>query len=181
MFEVEMKFPLDSHETVREHLKSLEVTSSTTSKHIDEYFNHSLLDFAAQDIALRIRSRGDQHILTYKGPNLDKRAKVREEVELTFTPEDRSKFRRMLIGMGFHAVATVNKQRDTISVKHDDRSIEICLDEVEGVGTFVELEIVVGDQSEIESAKAYLETLAVKLGITTEPTTVSYLEMLLES
>jgi len=180
MFEVELKFPVASLELIRQQLESLEVISSSSSQHSDEYFNHSLLDFAARDIALRFRSN-DRHVLTYKGPNLDKRAKVREEVELEFAAEEKAKLVQMFMGMGFHSVAVVNKTRKTIKVNHSQKTIEICLDEVEGVGTFVELELIVEAKSEIESAKGHLESLAIKLGIATEPTTVSYLEMLLKS
>lgn len=179
MFEVELKFPLASLDTVARQLETFEVTSRSTSEHCDEYFNHSLLDFAAQDIAFRIRSRADKHILTYKGPNLDGRAKVREEIELELNTDDKSKFRQMLFGMGFHSVAAVNKKRDSIRIIVDQQTIEVCLDDVQGVGTFVELEQVVADKSEIEAAKEHLESLAVKLGITSEPTTTSYLEMLI--
>ena len=185
MFEVELKFPVDSHEVIRQKLKSLEsglfqVLSETTSQHCDEYFNHSLLDFAAKDIAFRIRNRADGHILTYKGPNLDQRAKVREEIELEFNGDEKDKFRRMLFGMGFHSVAAVNKKRDSISVVCEGQAIEVCLDDVEGVGTFVEIEQVVAEKSEIAAAKGNLESLATRLGITSQPTTVSYLEMLLK-
>lgn len=180
MFEVELKFLVDSHEMIRQQLNSLEVISESTSQHCDEYFNHSLLDFATQDIALRIRSRADQHILTYKGPNLDPRAKVREEIELEFDASEKDKFRRMLSGMGFHSVAAVNKKRDSIQVAYQGQVIVVCLDDVEGVGTFVELEQVVSDKSGVQAAKKILESLAVRLGITSSPTTVSYLEMLLK-
>ena len=181
MFEVELKFPVESHDVIRQQLKALEITSESTSEHCDEYFNHSLLDFAAQDIAFRIRSRAGQSILTYKGPNLDQRAKVREEIEIEFDDADKDKFRSMLFGMGFHSVAAVNKKRDSITIVYQDQTIEVCLDDVEGAGTFVELEQVVKEKSEIEAAKGNLESLAVKLGITTQPTTVSYLEMILNS
>ena len=181
MFEVELKFPVASHDSIRQQLKAMKVVKSSTSEHSDEYFNHSLLDFAAQDIALRIRSRDNRHVLTYKGPNLDQRAKVREEIELDLNEEDKSKFRQMLLGMGFHSVATVLKKRDSISVLVDQQAIEICLDDVEGVGTFIELEQVVAKKSDIESAKVNLESLASTLGVTGEPTTISYLEMLLNA
>jgi len=183
MFEVELKFPVDSHDTLRQRLGTLKVTSQSSSGHCDEYFNHSLLDFATQDIALRIRSRHNhagQSVLTYKGPNLDGRAKVREEIELTLASEEKEKFRQMLFGMGFHSVAAVNKKRDSSSVVFDGRNVEVCLDDVEGVGTFVELEIVVEDKAQIDAAKQHLEKLAKEFGISAPPTTVSYLEMLLE-
>ncbi len=181
MFEVELKFPAPSHETIRQQLKAYQATAKSTALHCDEYFNHSLLDFATQDIALRIRSRNNLNILTYKGPNLDRRAKVREEIEITLNANDKDKFRQMLFGMGFHSVASINKKRDSINVVLDGQSIEVCLDDVEGVGTFVELEIVVDDKEQTDIAKQRLEKLAQSIGITAPPTTVSYLEMLLDA
>jgi adenylate cyclase class 2 len=180
----------------------MQVLQSSTSHHCDEYFNHCLLDFAAQDIALRVRSTQQRHVLTYKGPNLDHRAKVREELELEFDDEQRMKFRNMLFGMGFHSVAVVNKKRDSVTIMFEPSEpindvadagdltpnangtaaeITVCLDEVQGVGTFVELEIVVAEKSNVETAKQILQSLALTLNITTEPTTVSYLEMLIQS
>lgn len=189
MFEVELKFPVDSHHRLRQSLATMNTTHQATSYHCDEYFNHCLLDFAAQDIALRIRSRNQQHTLTYKGPNLDQHAKVRQEIELDLVDADKTKFRQMLFGMGFHSVATVNKNRDSIAVTLDSSGgrqfrhpkVEVCLDEVDGVGCFVELEVVVDEKSEIQSAKQSLLALAGTLGITAQPTTVSYLEMLLNA
>lgn len=189
MFEVELKFAVDSHDRLKQNLATMNTTHRSTSNHCDEYFNHCLLDFAAQDIALRIRSTDRQHTLTYKGPNLDDLAKVRQEIELNFEDDEKTKFRQMLFGMGFHSVAVVNKKRDSIAVTIDPlhnhsgphATVEVCLDQVEGVGCYVELELVVQQKTEIPSAKETLQALAAKLGITTQPTTVSYLEMLLNS
>lgn len=190
MFEVELKFAVDSHDRLKQNLATMNTTHRSTSLHCDEYFNHCLLDFAAQDIALRIRSRDRHHTLTYKGPNLDDLAKVRQEIEMDFDDDEKTKFRQMLFGMGFHSVAVVNKKRDSIAVTIDSprdgrpshhAEVEVCLDQVEGVGSYVELELVVHQKTEISSAKETLQALAAKLGITTQPTTVSYLEMLLNS
>jgi len=56
--------------------------------------------------------------------------------------------------------------------------IEVSLDEVEELGTFVELELVAG-ASRIESAKALLAELAGRLGLA-ESERRGYLELLLE-
>lgn len=179
MFEVELKYPVESHDSIRQKLAEMDSTHLGVSDHCDEYFNQTLLDFAGNDIALRIRSRGDRHTLTFKGPNLDTRAKIREEIELDINTEDKEKLRGMLLGMGFHDVTKVNKHRDSISVRWQQREAQICLDTIEGIGTFVELEQVVEDRSQVDAAKATLEALAIELAICAEPTTVSYLEMLL--
>ena len=180
MFEVELKYPVNSHDGIRQQLLAMESTQTGSSQHCDEYFNQTLLDFAGNDIALRIRSAEDSHTLTYKGPNLDSRAKIREEIEIKLNTNDKDKFRGMLLGMGFHSVRQVRKQRDSIAVRWQDEDVEICLDTIEGIGQFIELELVVESKEQVGSAKAILESLAKTLAITSEPTTVSYLEMLLE-
>ncbi len=180
MFEVELKYPVTSHDRIRQQLLTMESTQTGISKHCDEYFNQTLLDFAGNDIALRIRSAEDSHTLTYKGPNLDSRAKVREEIEIQLGTEDKDKFRDILLGMGFHSVLCVQKQRDSMALHWKDDDVVVCLDTIEGIGSFVELELVVKSKEQVGSAKATLESLAKTLGITSEPTTVSYLEMLLE-
>ena len=180
MFEVELKYPVTSHEPIHQRLATLESKPLGVSDHSDEYFNQTLLDFAGKDIALRIRSRGDRHTLTYKGPNLDARAKIREEIEIELDTENKDKFRGMLFGMGFHSVMKVDKHRESIAVRWQDRDVEICLDTIEPIGTFVELELVVESKTQVAAAKATLEALATELAITSEPTTVSYLEMLLD-
>ena len=180
MFEVELKYPVQSHNEIRQQLLAMESTQIGISDHCDEYFNQTLLDFAGNDIALRIRSTEDSHTLTYKGPNLDPRAKIREEIEIKLNTEDKEKFRGMLLGMSFHSVLLVRKQRETITVQWQKEDIAICLDTIEGVGTFIELELVVKSKEQASSAKTTLESLAKELSITSEPTTVSYLEMLLE-
>ncbi len=180
MFEVEFKYPVNSHDSIRQQLLTLDAELIGISDHCDEYFNQTLLDFAGNDIALRIRSRGGSHTLTWKGPNLDTRAKIREEIEINFNTEDKDRFRGMLFGMGFHSVINVRKQRESLRVCWQGQEAEICLDTIEGVGTFVELEMVVASKEQVNAAKATLESLADTIGITSRPTTVSYLEMLLE-
>jgi adenylate cyclase class IV len=56
--------------------------------------------------------------------------------------------------------------------------VEICLDEVEGLGCFVELEIQAA-ANQLEAARAVLLKSATELGLTRSERR-SYLEMLLE-
>ena len=56
--------------------------------------------------------------------------------------------------------------------------MEASLDEVEGVGTFVEFELVV-EESGVEEAKACIQSLAQSFGLT-QGERRSYLELLLK-
>ena len=81
--------------------------------------------------------------------------------------------------VGFRAVAEVHKLRRKAAVPWRGRSVEMSLDEVQDVGSFVEFELVV-DEADIEAAKACIISLAQSLGLT-QGERRSYLELLLES
>ena len=53
-FEVELKFPLESHEPVVQKLAELKAEPASTVEQQDTYFNHPSRDFAQTDEAVRI-------------------------------------------------------------------------------------------------------------------------------
>ena len=186
MIEVEKKFPVEDLEKLRQQLSEMapDVAWVTLSQS-DEYFNHRQLAFDKQDIALRIRVVADRHILTYKGPNQDANTKIRDEVEVDLSAEDAEKVVQIFQGIGMHSVAKVNKQRENLTVRWEATngeaaSVTVSLDTVAEVGNFVELEQVVSTRDEVPQSVATLESLASHLGLS-NPTTTSYLEMLLDS
>ena len=183
MIEIEKKFQVADFKSIRNELtaENFDVMEHAPPKsQSDEYFNHRQLRFELQDIALRIREVGDRHILTFKGPNQDATTKIRTEVEVDFSKEDAGKMSEMFLGLGMHSVAKVSKTRDTIMIRWQGANVEVCLDAVEEVGYFVELEIVVEKTEDIPAAKEKLESLAEKFGLSGSITT-SYLEMLLKA
>ena len=86
-------------------------------------------------------------------------------------------WRELLFSPGFRSVAEVAKRRRTSQVDWDGRQVEIALDEVAQLGSFVELEIA-ADEAEVESARNCLASLAAKLGLGLGERR-SYLELLL--
>ena len=72
----------------------------------------------------------------------------------------------------------MRKTRRPFELRWDGRTVEAALDDVLGVGTFVELELI-ADEGDIESAKACVASLANQLQLTTNERR-SYLELLLE-
>jgi len=131
----------------------------------DVYLSHPCRDFSKTDEALRVRRVGGKWYLTYKGPKLDTASKTREEVEIRTSP----RIREILSKLGFSEVARVVKRRTA----YRQGDTLLCLDEVDGLGNFVELESV----SHSLSALPGLLDILSELGLKGE--TRSYLELLL--
>lgn len=178
-YEVELKFRIDEPTGVDAMLTGLEATQEDLEEHRDTYFSHPARDFAQTDEAFRIRSIGEANRLTYKGPLVDKQTKTRQEVEVGCEagPEGRQKLRTMLLALGFREVHTVVKRRTPFHLDWQGRDVEVTLDEVEGLGTFVELETI-ADGGNWESARDALLGLADQLGLKNSERR-SYLQLLL--
>jgi adenylate cyclase class 2 len=146
----------------------------------DQYFAHPCRDFAETDEALRIRTVGGKSFVTYKGPKLDTATKTRREIELPLDPEDGggAKFHEFLAALGFMPVAAIRKQRRTFHIRSAGHQVEGALDDVDGLGSFIELELQ-ADDSSLEAAKQIISKLAAELNLGPSERR-SYLEMLLE-
>ena len=120
----------------------------------DQYFAHPCRNFAETDEALRIRTVGGTSYVTYKGPKLDATTKTRRELELPVASSDPdgSRFAALLAAVGFTPVLTVRKSRRPFVVSHKGLRVHGALDEVEGLGTFVELELSV-DENGVDPAR----------------------------
>jgi adenylate cyclase class 2 len=177
-WEVELKFRVQDLEAVQTQLADLQASFQAEQTQVDQYFAHPARDFAATDEALRIRGRDDRCWITYKGPKRRGVTKTRREIELALAdPGVSPQLADLLQCLGFQPVAAVRKRRVEGLLSHDGRLVGVALDRVDGLGQFVELEIV-AQPSEVASAEAVLLSLAEDLGLSDrEPH--SYLEMLL--
>ena len=132
---------------------------------LDIYFNHPCRDFKDTDEALRVRLTGGEASLCYKGPRMLGRAKMRVEIEVRV--EDPEKVYRILKALGFREVARVEKQREV----YEKEGVSIALDEVKGLGSFIEIE---GSSEEV------VLRVAEELGLRREDfVNATYLEMVL--
>jgi len=178
-YEVEQKFPVDDLAAVETNLLSLGAEIGPAVIEVDRYFNHPARDFAETDEAVRVRRKGDQHLVTYKGPKIDTTTKTRREIELPLPGEEGTveAWSEWLTALGFRVVGEVCKQRRRAHVEHDGRSIEVTLDQVDSLGEFVELELV-ADEEGLNAARACIASLAESLGLTTSERR-SYLTLVL--
>lgn len=179
-FEVEQKHRIEDAAEFIARLEERGVAFGAPVAQADLYFAHPARDFATTDEALRIRTVGDNSFVTYKGPKLDATSKTRRELELPLDPYDAdgSRFAELLNALGFTPVAVVRKNRRPFHLNHGGREVEGALDEVDGLGTFVELELPANEES-LDEAKRIIAALAAKLALGPSERR-SYLELLLQ-
>ncbi|MEM6330956.1 MAG: class IV adenylate cyclase [Planctomycetota bacterium] len=198
--EVEAKFCVGDLPAVAGRVVALGGVAGEAVLQVDTYFAHPTRDYAQTDEALRLRRVGETNVVTYKGPKLDATTKTREEIELPLAAGASSfdAWRRLLGALGFAAVATVKKRRTPYRLAVGGRPVEVLLDEVDGLGGFVEIETLVGDGpspageldgspaaspdgepgSELDAARQAVLQLAGELGLTRSERR-AYVELLL--
>lgn len=175
-FEVEQKHRVEDAASLQARLAELGAIWHDPLAQADEYFAHPQRDFAQTDEALRIRTVGDRSFVTYKGPKLDATTKTRRELELPLSATH-AEFAALLAVLGFRSVMTVHKTRRPFELTHAGQSVHGAWDEIDGLGTFVELELS-ADEASLATAKDCIASLAAVLPL--GPTERrSYLELLL--
>ncbi len=178
-FEVEQKFAVDDLSALEQQLRALGANIGPAQLQIDRYFAHPSRDFVETDEALRIRSMGDDNVITYKGPKFKGKTKTRREIELPLSPQAAglSDFTTLLEALGFTRVAEVRKHRREGTMPQAGREVTLALDEVDQVGTFCELELCC-DQQGLAAAQETIIALARQLDFSV-PLRTSYLALLL--
>ncbi len=169
MIEVEVK--ARAPEDLAERIAALGATLLTVENHHDLYFNSPQRDFKESDEALRIRIKEEGARLTYKGPKLDQTTKSR--LERTVKIDDPLQMEQILSSLGFVLSAQVRKQRR----KYSYEGAVLAIDEVEGLGRFVEVEA--EGNGDYEEQKQKVLSILSRLGLH-ESIRSSYLELLEE-
>jgi adenylate cyclase class 2 len=180
MLEIEIKFPVEDLRLLEDRIqRECGAVELSSHEEADHYFNAPDRDFARTDEALRLRRIGSANYVTYKGPKRDSATKTRTELEVPLAAGDQTAedFLRLLRHLGYKPVAVVRKARRTFRLTCGGFDMNICLDQVEGVGAFAELEIV-ADEESFEPAQSALLDLARRLYLTVSERR-SYLELLL--
>ena len=171
MLEIELKVRVDALGPVRERLQQFNAESSGRVHEHDIYYNAPHRNFAKTDEALRVRYTGGKAVVTYKGAKL-KNLGLKAREELNTAVESGEVFSGILARLGFIKTAEVNNWRE--HYRYGNASI--ALDEVEHLGTFVEIEVLA--DTETQAATERIETIKKELGITGEAILASYLELL---
>ncbi len=170
--EVEVKVPLTDLHALGKLLQSRGSRILSSETQYDEYYDHPCKSFKETDEAVRLRRRvpsgtrrstkgesGQILELTYKGPRVDSKSKSRVEVSLVVDDSESAKL--FLERLGFKYVTTIIKRRVFYKVGDAIAS----LDDVEGVGLFLEIERIVASGGEVEKTRDELLRLISSLGL----------------
>jgi len=174
--EVEAKFSVADFRAVRRALRAAGARYLGTVVELDRFFDLPDRRLYQSGCGLRLRhvrvvrhvdgGRGGGWLLTAKGPKRKKsRLKIRREVQTSVA--DGQAMVNILKAAGLEPVVAFQKRRTSYRV--DQCAVE--LDEVSGLGRFVEIEG--------PGARA-IEAVRKKLPLPDEPISASYLEMLAE-
>jgi adenylate cyclase class 2 len=179
MLEIEMKFPVADFAPIKAILGQWRARPDEVVDEADHYFNAPDRDFAQTDEALRLRRIGAGNTVTYKGPKQAGPAKTRTEIEVSLESgaEAGDRFCRLLTHLGYRAVAIVHKKRLVFHFAKMGFPLQICLDDVEKLGRFVEVEIVAAEEDK-NQAQEVLQQVTADLGLENSERR-SYLEMVL--
>ncbi len=179
-YEVELKFRTGDWDTIRDRLNTLGAVRGTTVRQEDTYFAHPSRNFAETDEALRIRRIDSHNRLTYKGPLIDSHTKTRHEVEIPFAegPAASHDLEFALTSLGFEPFHRVLKTRTTLHLRWEECDTEIALDEIDGLGRFIEIEAT-ADADTLDAVRESVLRLAAQLELGRQERR-SYLRLLLD-
>jgi adenylate cyclase, class 2 len=106
---------------------------------------------------LRLRKQNDKNIFTLKRNSVNSLIKIERETVI----DNSGQMEEILKYLGYNLVIKVKKQR----IKCEYKGMEICLDDIEGLGKYLELEIITsGDPlKEQEKLLSFLKTLNVNM------------------
>lgn len=176
MIEVEVKAHAHNLDEIEEKLVQIGARRVREEYQEDLYFNAPHRDFAQTDEALRIRKtrsgNSEDTYITYKGAKMDEVSKTRKEIEVAV--EDPLKVGDIFQNLSFRPVATVRKNRTIYTMEE----LIITLDEVQGVGNFVEIEKETEEGEDTEEALSEIFATYSKIGITEGFERSSYLELM---
>lgn len=163
--EIEVKAKLKNREAVLEKLTALGCKFSDIKTQDDMVWvtkTGSLEDFLSNGVFLRIRIQGgakdagEKIIMTAKSPKAKQgdASLVKREHEVVVSSADEA--RNILSMLGLQEAVRVIKKRRTANYD----GYEICVDDVEGLGSFIELEKITTETSEETEGTQEAETTA---------------------
>lgn len=114
----------------------------------------------------RLRTQDGRHLFTLKRPTDNELACLEFETEVA----DRNQMHEAILHMGFYPTVRIIKTRRTARLGE----LSLCLDVVEHVGAFLEVEQVIGPGQSSEAVQAELDAFARSLGVDLERATDTY-------
>lgn len=166
MREIEVKARVENKDALLKKLEDLSCALGETKVQNDVVYVQeygSMEQFLSNELFLRIRESNNKILFTVKyhkdrtqnGNALD--MPLEHEVEVS----SRSELESMLVLLGFFPALNITKRRQTGHYK----DWEICIDEVEGLGSFIEVEQLTHADEDIQPVTDAISSFLSTLGI----------------
>ena len=169
MREIEVKYRVDDLEGLLAALKARSIKVSDPLHQDDQAYAPAGWQFGDSKLGvsfLRLRTVAGRHYFTLKQPAQNDQACLEYETEVT----DRWAMHHAALHMGYRPTVRIVKMRRTARIG----GCSLCIDEVEGVGGFIEAERMAPDDADAQAIQAELATLIESLGARTTRTTETY-------
>lgn len=167
--EIEVKYRVSDAASVVEALRRFQVTLDEAVIQDDQAYAPRTWSWGDSKIGVafaRLRTQDGRHWFTVKRPIDTEQSCAEYETEVT----DRSEMHAALQAMSYRPTVRIRKRRRRCI----HRGYELCLDEVEGVGVFLEVEARTSANRSPQEVRAELETFVASLGIDGEPARQTY-------
>jgi adenylate cyclase class 2 len=169
MREIEVKYRIDDLEGLIAALKSRGIEVSDPLRQDDQAYAPAGWQFGDGKLGvsfLRLRTVEERHYFTLKQPMQNDQACLEYETEVT----DREAMHHAVLRMGYRPTVRIVKTRRTASVG----GCSLCVDDLEGIGCFVEAERMAPDDADAQAVQAELAALIESLGAGATRTAETY-------
>lgn len=160
MREIEVKYQVDDLEALLVALKAHGIELGEPIYQDDQAYAPVGWQFGDSKLGVsfvRLRTVNGCHYFALKQPGENAQACLEYETEVG----DRQAMHGAILHMGFYPTVRVAKTRRTTTLDH----CSLCVDDLEGVGGFLELERLVPDDVPAEAVQAALAAFVSSLGI----------------
>ncbi|MGH3159512.1 MAG: class IV adenylate cyclase [Streptosporangiaceae bacterium] len=167
--EIEVKYHVDDLETLLVALKSRSIELSGPIYQDDQAYAPDGWQFGDSKLGVsfvRLRTVDGRHYFALKEPGENAQACLEYETEVA----DRAAMHGAIVRMGYHPTVRVAKARRTATLEH----CSLCVDDVEGVGGFLELERMVPEGVPAGGVQAELAAFVASLGVVAVRTDETY-------
>ena len=169
MREIELKYRIDDLEELLVALKSRGIELSEPVFHDDQAYAPARWQFGDSKLGvsfLRLRTAQGRHYFTLKQPAGSAQDCLEFETEVS----DRQAMHQAALHMGYRPTVQIAKTRRTATLE----DCSLCIDEVDGIGEFLELERLASDHADARAIQADLAAFVSSLGIAAARTDQTY-------
>ncbi len=167
IIELEASYYLDeNYDNILEKIKLENFKFSEDIIEEDTYFTDKNMLFIQDRICLRTRKINEDFLeLTYK-PKTDNNTEKygKREVNLKIDPKDYFDTKYIIEELGYIEYVSFKKHRKVYSKNINNFEYNIMIDQIEGVGSFIELEILANSEEEKETLHDELDIFVEKMG-----------------